>query len=224
MKTTTPRAELCPRGCRRLVPPSGPRTGARPPARPEAGSRNDSGPLRRPGAGARRKGEEGLPRRLPASPLGLGSLEHEFGGLHVGVLGHGSGDTSPERLELAEDQTPRLERGGTREAHMWRRSTGPPQNARRHRRRLRGIPGLFHPNTESQIELYFLFTVPGYGSRRGSKYITAPSLCPRTPECSGSPGERPLAVGAGLTAVVGLARRCWDSLLLGPNSVSERVT
>lgn len=38
--------------------------------------------------------EQSFPHKLPALPLSLGSLEHEFGGLYIGVFGHGSGDTS----------------------------------------------------------------------------------------------------------------------------------
>lgn len=34
----------------------------------------------------------GLPH-TSALPLSLGSLEHEFGGLHIRVFGHSSGDT-----------------------------------------------------------------------------------------------------------------------------------
>ena len=33
------------------------------------------------------------PAQTLVLPLSLGSLEHEFGGLHIGVFGHGSGDT-----------------------------------------------------------------------------------------------------------------------------------
>lgn len=29
-------------------------------------------------------------RPIAASPLGFSALEHEFGGLHVGIFGHGS--------------------------------------------------------------------------------------------------------------------------------------
>lgn len=32
--------------------------------------------------------------RFRPLPLSLGSLEHEFGGLHIGVFGHGSADPS----------------------------------------------------------------------------------------------------------------------------------
>lgn len=72
-----------------------------------------SGPrILAPGRGRLRgveKEGENLPRKPASLPLGLGSLEHEFGGLHIGVFGHGRGKTREPEPEQA------------REAQKWRR-------------------------------------------------------------------------------------------------------
>ena len=52
-----------------------------------------------------KKEGENLPRKSASLPLGLGSLELEFGGLHIGVLGHGRGKRrEPEQERATEAQ------------------------------------------------------------------------------------------------------------------------
>ena len=64
--------------------------------------------------------------------LGLGSLRHEFGGLHIGVFSHGRGQTCEPEQEWA------------REAQEWRWSPSSPKTyAAVERARLHQIPGLF---------------------------------------------------------------------------------
>lgn len=88
-------------------------------AGPQAASLSDSWQLWQPPwdtPGERGSpGERRAPCKLLALPLGLGSLEHEFGGLHKGVFGHGSGDNSVEGWELAQDKIAPLEQERTRE-------------------------------------------------------------------------------------------------------------
>lgn len=67
--------------------------GGRGRGRAQGGSRS-AGSARLPGGGGLSGRREGSAHGLPASPLSLGSLEHELSGLHIRVLGHGSGDTS----------------------------------------------------------------------------------------------------------------------------------
>lgn len=53
-------------------------------------------------SGVKKEGEN-LPRKPASLPLGLGSLEHEFGGLHIGVLGHGRGKRREAEQERATE-------------------------------------------------------------------------------------------------------------------------
>ena len=66
-----------------------------------------------------------------------GSLGHEFGGLHIGVFGHGCGQTREPEEEWV------------REARKWRRSPSSPKTyAPVQRARLHPIPGLFPSQRE----------------------------------------------------------------------------
>ena len=110
-----------------------------------------SGPrIPAPGRGRLRgveKEGENLPRKPASLPLGLGSLEHEFGGLHIGVFGHGRGKA----------REPEQERAREAQSGDWARALG----KRTRQRSGRVYPlslAFFHPNVNSQIEFHFLFT------------------------------------------------------------------
>lgn len=99
---------------------------------------------------------------------------------------------------------------------QWRWRAVPPESVRKSSSgRLYWIPGLFHPKFESHIEFYFLFTVWGYGSRRGPKCVTVHLPCWELNVKETREGAPPGGSSGSNRAVVHISSHSWDNLL-GP--------